>query len=232
MISEVIVLAGGFGTRLKGVIKDIPKPMAPINNKPFLEYLLNYLVQFNISRVILSVGYKHKLIQNYFHNKYKNIDIEYAIENEPLGTGGGIFNAMQYITIDKIIIINGDTFFNINLFDFYDFHTSLKSDLTIALKKMYKFDRYGTVKMQNHRIIDFQEKQYTNTGFINGGIYACNKKLFHNKIKQPKFSFEKDFMEKYVKKMNIIGFKSEDYFIDIGVPADYERAQNELINIY
>ena len=229
MISEIIILAGGFGTRLQGVIKDIPKPMAPINNKPFLEYLLNYLSRYNISRVILSVGYKYELIQDYFKTKHKDIEIEYAIEYEPLGTGGGIMNAMQYLNSDEVIIINGDTFFNINLFDFYDFHISLKSDLTIALKKMYKFDRYGAINIQNHRVIDFQEKKFINSGYINGGIYACNQTIFNNKAELPKFSFEKDFMEKYINEIFINGFTSEDYFIDIGIPQDYERAKSELI---
>ncbi len=229
MITEAIILAGGFGTRLQGVIKDIPKPMAPINKKPFLEYLFNYLLQFKVNHVILSVGFKHEIISDYFNTKYKSIHIEYAIEKEPLGTGGGITNAMKYLKNDIALIINGDTFFNIDLNSFYHFHYSNNAELTIALKKLKHFDRYGTVILNKNKIIDFHEKKYVEEGYINGGIYICSKNTIQSKIQKEKSSFEKDFMEKYIHELNIYGYPSEDYFIDIGIPEDYDKAQKELI---
>ncbi|MFC2137178.1 nucleotidyltransferase family protein [Bacteroidota bacterium] len=232
MISEAIILAGGFGTRLKGAIKDIPKSMAPINNKPFLEYILRYLVQQNINHIILSVGYKHEIISNYFGDSFKSASIKYAIEDEPLGTGGGIFNAMNYLKNDEAIIINGDTYFDVNLFDFYHFHITYCSELTLALKKMKNFERYGSISLNNYRITSFQEKNFVEDGYINGGIYVCDKNTLYEKIKKEKFSFEKDFMEKYIDDLNIMGFTSNNYFIDIGIPEDYERAQIELPKYY
>ncbi|MBW8048961.1 MAG: NTP transferase domain-containing protein [Cytophagales bacterium] len=229
MINEAIILAGGFGTRLKNIIQDIPKPMAPINDKPFLEYLFNYLIKYNINHVILSVGYRHEVISKYFGDEYKTLQIKYALEDKPLGTGGGIVNAMHYLKDDEAFIINGDTFFNINLDNFYHFHQSHKSELTIALKKMKKFDRYATVTMNNYEISNFHEKKYVDEGYINGGIYACNKNTIFQKINAEKFSFEKDFMEKFVSELKIYGFISDEYFIDIGIPEDYEKAQLDLM---
>jgi len=113
--TEAIILAGGLGTRLKGVISDIPKPMAPVANQPFLKYLLDYLKKQGIKKVILSVGYKYEIIQNFFGNNYSDLELIYSIENTPLGTGGGIRLAINHLTSDKTFIVNGDTFYDVNL---------------------------------------------------------------------------------------------------------------------
>ena len=228
MIREAIVLAGGLGTRLKNVIKDIPKPMADINGKPFLEYLFNYLTKYNINRVILSVGFKHEAIDKYFGKKYKDIDIIYAIEDEPLGTGGGILNASFYPHENLVFLINGDTFFNVDLNELHHFHSKSKADFSLSLKKMYDFDRYGTAEMREDRIIKFNEKMHKEEGLINGGVYILNRFLFESLPFPDKFSFEKDFLEKYLNQYLINGYISDGYFIDIGIPEDYERAQKEL----
>lgn len=147
MQNEAIILAGGLGSRLQGVVKDIPKPMATINDKPFLQYLLDYLNKYKIKRVILSVGYKYEVIEGYFGNNYKNIELIYAVEKEPLGTGGGIMNAVKYLQTNLFYLINGDSFFDVNLIELADFHTKQLADFTLSVKAMKHFERYGTVEI-------------------------------------------------------------------------------------
>ena len=143
MKTPVIILAGGFGTRLSAVVKDLPKPMANINGKPFLHYIFQSLQRQNIENVILSVGYKHEIIQDYFQDNYLGIAIKYAIETEPLGTGGAIKHAFSFVD-DDAFVLNGDTFFDVDLSKL----RNDKSDLSIALKPMKNFDRYGTVELK------------------------------------------------------------------------------------
>ena len=227
-MKEAIILAGGLGTRLKGVIQNIPKPMAQVANKPFLAYLLDYLVKFQYQRVVLAVGYEHEVIIQYFGNSYKNMDLIYAIENEPLGTGGGIANALNKTLTDHVLILNGDSFFQLNLDEFEKAYHTTYNLLTIAIKPMIEFDRYGTVEVKNDRIIAFNEKQYCAKGLINTGIYIINKLNFFKITWPQKFSFETDFMQKYVENNHFIGYMSDGYFIDIGIPEDYHRAQIEF----
>jgi D-glycero-alpha-D-manno-heptose 1-phosphate guanylyltransferase len=229
-VKEAIVLAGGLGTRLKSVVQDVPKPMALVNGRPFLEYILNFLNKNGIEKVILSVGYKKEQIINHFKDKYLNLNIKYAIEDKPLGTGGAIINALTFIESDKFFIINGDTLFDINLEQMFSFFESLNDiDLLIALKKLENAKRYGKVIIDNnYRIIDFIEKGELSKGLINGGIYLLKKRIFENISFPTVFSFEKDFLEKYYNQLNFYGLPFNNYFIDIGVPEDYKRAQIEF----
>lgn len=217
---EAIILAGGFGTRLSTVVSDVPKPMAPINGRPFLEYLLEDLNEKGINRVILAVGYKKEIIKSHFKEKYKNIDIVYSDEDIPLGTGGAIKKALTLAEDENIFIINGDTFFDINLKEMYQFHKKNSSKLTLAIKEMEKFDRYGSLILEGDKIIKFEEKKYVDKGYINGGIYLINKKLL--KKEEESFSFEKEILENEKFMIEKYGYKSEGYFIDIGVPEDYK----------
>lgn len=225
---EAIILAGGFGSRLKSVVPNIPKPMALINDKPFLGYLFEYLLRNNVCKVILSVGYKYESIIEYFGTRYKDITIAYSIEDEPLGTGGGIKKALELVHSDNVFILNGDTFFDISLDCLQRKHIDNDADLTLSLKPMKAYDRYGTVIVEMDRVISFEEKQFKNSGNINGGIYIAKSTLF-DKIDLPtKFSFELDFMENYVESLKIYTYSADRYFIDIGIPEDYEKARREL----
>jgi len=174
---ECIILAGGLGTRLSSVVRDIPKCMAPIANKPFLHYLLKWIGKYNVSRVVLSVGYLYEIIEKWvFENKKMfPFGIDFALENEPLGTGGAIRLALGKINSDKAVIINGDTFFDIDIECFVNQHIQYNSNLSMALKPMEKFDRYGNVLINQKKITGFKEKEYCEKGFINGGIYVINK---------------------------------------------------------
>jgi D-glycero-alpha-D-manno-heptose 1-phosphate guanylyltransferase len=228
MINEAIVLAGGLGTRLQGVIKDIPKPMAPISGKPFLHYVFQYLTRFQIKKVILAVGYKYEAIETVFGTSYLGIDIEYAIENEPLGTGGAIANALRFATNDDVFLLNGDTYFDVDLNALYAHHKLSGSQLTLSLKPMQNFNRYGTVVLKGTQVTAFNEKQQVAKGLVNGGVYLLNRALFSSPSLPKKFSFEKDIMEQYVLQFDMQAYFCDGYFIDIGIPDDYTRAQQEL----
>ncbi len=224
---EVIVLAGGLGTRLSGVVSNVPKPMAPVNGVPFLEYIFKYLGKYSVDKVILSVGYKWKYIYEYFGESFEDLNIVYSVENEALGTGGAIKKAMQYTSEEYIFIVNGDTYFDINL-DILKHAMSGDSEIVLALKKMTDFNRYGCVVMNNDNIVtSFSEKEYRKFGYINGGIYLVRSDIFTKSGLLNKFSFE-EFMVKNIRDLVINGVVFEYYFIDIGIPEDFNRAQNEL----
>ncbi len=229
-IHECVILVGGQGTRLRSVVNDIPKPMADINGKPFLEYLLYFLNNQGCRHCVLSVGYKHEVIENYFGNQYCNIKLDYAIEEVPLGTGGGIKNSLGFISQNDFFLLNGDSFFNVNLARLAGFHFSKKALVTLSVKEMYHVERYGTLNIENDRVINFNEKKAIERGFINTGVYVMSKHVFEseNIIQKEKFSFEKDILEANVGISPFYAFQSNGYFIDIGIPQDYQKAQTEL----
>lgn len=232
MYKEAIILAGGIGTRLKEVVPDSPKPMALINGKPFLEYLLKYLSKNGITHVILSVGFKAEQIQNYFKNKFNNLEIIYSVEKQPLGTGGGIRLALQKAKTENVFIVNGDTLFNIDLQKITDFHKKNNSDLSIALNKIDDSSRYGTILIDdNNKIIRFKEKNEKKiSALINGGTYLISKTQFLKLNLPEKFSFEKDYLEKYFETQRFYGIEFNNYFIDIGIPETYKLAQSDFLN--
>jgi D-glycero-alpha-D-manno-heptose 1-phosphate guanylyltransferase len=228
MKSEVVILAGGFGTRLTEVVDDVPKPMAEIGNRPFLTYILEQLCTYNFKKVLMAVGYKHEVIVEYFGKFYKSLEIEYVVEHKPLGTGGAILNTVKQISTPSFLVLNGDSIFKIDLTDFEKKFIKSESPLTIALKRMKDFNRYGTVITKGNRIVKFKEKEQCNDGLINGGIYMISNDWFMNHSPGKTFSFEKDILEKYISVDIIEGIEYDGYFIDIGVPEDYRRACLEL----
>ncbi|MBI4710601.1 MAG: nucleotidyltransferase family protein [Nitrospirae bacterium] len=225
---EAIIIAGGLGIRLQPVVKDVPKPMADINGMPFLSFLMDYLSRYGVKKVLLSVGYKHETIKKYFGSKYRNMDIEYVIENNPLGTGGALREALRHVQGSEAIVLNGDSFFNVNVKDLMDFHYLQVSMLTIAVKPMNNIDRYGTIILRNERATGFSEKSSGNFGYINGGVYVMKKDIMNHYAREGAFSFETDFLQGNINSIAVSAFISDGYFIDIGIPEDYERAQKEL----
>jgi D-glycero-alpha-D-manno-heptose 1-phosphate guanylyltransferase len=227
---DVIILAGGLGTRLRSVINTLPKPMAPVAERPFLEYLLDYLICQEITdKILISVGYEYQKITDYFGNKYKNCQLNYLIEDTPLGTGGAIQLALNEVQTEQALIVNGDTLFNISLSALIDLHNQKKSLITVALKPLTDFDRYNNVLLDDdQKVIGFESKKYQHKGYINGGIYCVDKKILSSFSLPSKFSFEDDFLKVYTDKISMYGFISDEYFIDIGIPQDYEKSQQEL----
>ncbi len=229
MLKEAIIIAGGLGTRLRSVVNEQPKSMAPVADKPFLEYLLDYLIQQGIQRFILSVGYQSEAIINHFKDTYKNCEIVYALEEEPLGTGGAIKNAMKMVMEDQVLVTNGDSLFQVDLQKQFTFHQHKNADVTLALKPMKDFDRYGRIEMDgDDRIMAFREKEYTEEGLINGGVYLFDVAAFRNQQMPQKFSVEKNYFEAGTDRMKFYGFISEGYFLDIGIPEDFAKAQHEF----
>jgi len=222
---EAIILAGGLGTRLRSVVSDLPKCMAPVAGQPFLYYLLKYLGTCHFTHIILSVGYKHEIIEDYISKNNWPFSISYSIENEPLGTGGAIKFAMTKANEDQVLIMNGDTFFEVDLEAYYRFHSQKKADISLALKPLSDFDRYGTVETdKNDKICAFLEKQPCQKGKINGGIYLINRNSSLLNIGKDTFSFETDVLQKCTTNSTIYGFSSSGYFIDIGIPEDFAQA--------
>lgn len=228
-ISEAIILAGGLGTRLRSVLPDLPKCMAPVNCKPFLSYIIHYYQQQGIQRFIFSLGYKHEVITEWLQQAYPSLNIDWVIETEPLGTGGAIQLALKKATMPDILILNGDTIFKADLAAMTAFHKSRSAACTLLLKPMQQFNRYGVVDIDaDGRIQSFKEKKQYEQGLINGGVYLLNTGEFSKLYWPAVFSFEKDYLEKYYSRLTMYGCVQEGYFIDIGIPEDFERAGREL----
>lgn len=229
MIKEAIILAGGLGTRLRDTVPDLPKCMAPVAGRPFLFYVINYLRSEGIEKFIFSLGHKHEIIEEWLADQFATLNYQNSIEEEPLGTGGAIRLACTKTSEKNVAVVNGDTLYKVNMEELASFHRLHKADCTLALKPMYDFDRYGVVELnEDHSIKDFKEKQFYKNGHINGGVYLLNVDKFRNENLPAKFSLEKDFLEKLYGKRKIYGLIQNGYFIDIGIPEDYNRAQQEL----
>lgn len=229
IIKEAIVLAGGLGTRLKSEVPDLPKCMAPVAGRPFIDYVIQDLVKSNIEKIIFALGYKYEIVLEHLDKMWPDLSYDYSVEGQPLGTGGAILLACKKITQKHFMVVNGDTLFSIDAISMEKRHLSSNAFITVALKPMEDFDRYGSVILDaENTILRFMEKSYVQKGIINGGIYMIDKDVFVN-LKQPeKFSFEKDILEVFVSENQIKGFISDTYFIDIGIPEDFKKASIDL----
>jgi D-glycero-alpha-D-manno-heptose 1-phosphate guanylyltransferase len=226
---EAIILAGGLGTRLRTVVSDLPKCMAPVAGRPFLFYVINFLQSQGVEKFIFSLGYKHEAIEEFLHDRFSTIPYQIVLEEEPLGTGGAARLACSKATEKNVLLANGDTMFKVNVDALISFHTEKKSSCTLSLKPMSDFDRYGVVELNDDSTIkDFNEKRYYKKGLINGGLYAINVDHFLKEDFPEKFSFEKYYLEKKYKEQKMYGVVQNEYFIDIGIPEDFNRAQTEF----
>jgi D-glycero-alpha-D-manno-heptose 1-phosphate guanylyltransferase len=226
---EAIVLAGGLGTRLRSVVPDLPKCMAPINGIPFLSYLMDHLTEQGVSNFIFALGYKSNQFLDFLYTKLPHNNFSFVIEDEPLGTGGALKLALDKSKEENIIALNGDSLYKVNLKELMEFHKANMSNCTLALKPMQSFERYGSVEINElSNIVSFKEKKFMQYGLINGGVYAIHVASFLSLPLPTKFSLEKGYLEKYSKDLKFFGNVQESYFIDIGVPEDYSKAQIEL----
>ncbi len=229
VICEAIILAGGLGTRLRETVPDVPKCMAPVNGKPFLCYVINHLQSQGITHFIFSLGYQGELIEQFLQKEFPSLFYKTSVEKEPLGTGGAIKKALHVAKEKSVLIANGDTLFKIDVPLLTGFHTLSGSNCTLSLKPLKNFDRFGIVEIDADNVIKkFKEKQSYESGCINGGMYALHRNKFLDEDLPEKFSFEKDYLEVYYSKRRMFGLMQDEYFIDIGIPQDYERAQEEL----
>jgi D-glycero-alpha-D-manno-heptose 1-phosphate guanylyltransferase len=229
MIKEAIILAGGLGTRLRSAVPDLPKCMAPVAGKPFLAYVIDYLWQEGTRKFIFALGYKSEPIAAFLREKLPEANYELSIEHEPLGTGGAIKLACSKAKENTVLVLNGDTFFRIRTGELAAFHHQHKADCTLCLKPMQNFDRYGVVELgKDSAIGSFREKQFYSSGLINGGVYALKRIQFLQEELPEKFSFEKDYLENFYNSRRLFGLVQDAYFIDIGIPEDFQRAQEEF----
>lgn len=225
---KVLILSGGLGSRLRNVIKDIAKPMAIITGKPFLEFLVLQLKKFNLNNIVLCTGYKSRSIEDYFKDGSRwGIKLIYSKEKKPLGTGGAIKFAENLILEDNFLVMNGDSFFDIDLRKLISYHFEKKALATIALAKVKDTRRFGVIKIdKNGKIESFFEKaKEQNSNLINGGVYLLNKEIFKYIPKDKSISLEKEVFPKLINSNRFYGVSFKNYFIDIGVPKAYKKLQ-------
>ena len=227
---EAIVLAGGFGTRLRQVVPDLPKPMAPIAGRPFLEILLSTLAQKGFRRVVLSLGFMSEKIIAHFGNGYKGMELVYEVEAQPLGTGGAIRAALARCTADHVFVFNGDTYLDLEI-DALEGLWLTNHHPVIVVREVPDTARFGRVKMRDGRVIAFLEKGLAGPGLINAGCYVLPKNALDAFPLGHPFSIETEFFIESLQRIRFDGFVTHGRFIDIGVPEDYALAQTELAGL-
>lgn len=236
MYNEAIILAGGLGTRLSSIVKNVPKPMAQINSRPFIDFIFYFLHKNNIDRVVIAVGHKKEIIKEYLNPENTfGIEINYSDEEQLLGTGGAITQALKKIKSEACFVVNGDTYFDINLSKLKHTAQTTSANVAIGLKRLENNHRYGSVSILPDKSINgFIEKDLKCGGstLINGGIYFIRTDIF-DFYKMPKqFSFETDFLQRFCSNINAYGEVFDNTFIDIGVPTDFKYAQELLKDVF
>ena len=224
---EAVVLAGGFGTRLRAVVPDLPKPMAPVAGRPFLELVLTALACKGFSRVVLSLGYMADKVMTHFGDQFKGLELEYEVEATPLGTGGAVRRALTHCRTDHVFVFNGDTYLDLEVSDVEAYWQAHHVPIIVALEVQNTI-RYGRLHTVGNRVLGFLEKGVTGPGLINAGCYVLPVAMLDAFTPGQAFSIEADFLAKAVHEQRIDMFVTKGHFIDIGVPDDYARAQSEL----
>jgi D-glycero-alpha-D-manno-heptose 1-phosphate guanylyltransferase len=225
VVTEAIVLAGGLGTRLRSVVSDIPKAMAPIAGQPFLAYLLQYLEAQGVARVVLAVGYRSEAIRGFFGSRYQGLKLVYSVEDEPLGTGGGLQRALPYVDGTFAFVLNGDTFLRLNYQAMAAMHEPQDTQLVVALRQVPDAARYGAAVVVRGRIEGFTARGAEGPGLINAGCYLVARDIFERYPMPSKFSWEADFLEARSAEVRPLAFECDAPFIDIGIPEAFAEAQ-------
>jgi D-glycero-alpha-D-manno-heptose 1-phosphate guanylyltransferase len=224
---EAVILAGGLGTRLRTVVPDFPKPMAPVAGRPFLEIVLTSLSRKGLGRAVLSVGYKAEVIVSHFGTRFEGVDLEYEIEDHPLGTGGALKAAMRRCAEPAVLVVNGDTFLDLDPRAAMEQWQESRHPIIVA-KEVEDTTRFGRLLLDRQRVIGFAEKGEAGRGIINTGHYILPAGLFDGHILPETFSFEIDFLSRQIAQARFDVCLTDGCFIDIGVPSDYELAQTVL----
>lgn len=225
-----IILAGGLGTRLRKSVPTLPKPMAPVAGRPFLSWLLDYLEEVGFDHIVLSIGYLGETVKEYFGNHYRSIDIEYSVESSPLGTGGATLGAIDKCRGNPFFVINGDTFLAHDYVAMHAHHLSTRATFTMAVRDVADVSRYGRIVLTDGKLISLEEKSAAGPGWVNTGVYLFDRSFFENLHMAAPCSLERDIVAPRLAQSNSQAFVARGYFIDIGIPTDYQRAQTELPN--
>ena len=223
---SAIILAGGLGTRLRGVAPGLPKVMAEINGKPFITYLLDQLAEAEIERVIISTGYIAEIIEETVGSSYKEIQINYSREESPLGTGGALKLAGQTVDSKWCLVMNGDSYTKFDPILLLMNHKKSDASITIVIKKIEDCSRYGSIEMNaEHEIVQFREKgSAAGPGLMNAGVYLMEMGILDKIPDKTPCSLEYDFFPTVIGK-GIYGYEAEGKFIDIGTPESYAKAE-------
>ena len=232
IVTTAIILAGGLGTRLRKAVPSLPKPMAPILGRPFLEYQMDYWIGQGINKFILSIGYLNQTVTEHFGRRYQKASIDYVIEDRPLGTGGALLMAAQGLN-EPFLLLNGDTFFEVDLNFLYDFHKERKSEWTLSLFRANQSGRYMGLKLADNGEILALESGSGNSNLFNGGVYLINPSIFDrlDKTSREKISLENDLLPNFMISGELLyGIECIGKFIDIGLPKDYHRAAEILLH--
>lgn len=228
---EAIILAGGLGTRLKAVVADVPKPMAPVAGKPFLAWQLDYLIAAGVERFILSTGHAAHIIEDYFGDSYGGKEVVYAREAQPLGTGGAIRLSLSRATQPRVLVLNGDSLCDVNFAQLRAAcDAQAASDVVgMGVKLVPDAGRYGAVVFDaaSRRISQFGEKSAQGEGWINAGVYDLPRHALDSFALEQPFSFEKDYLQQRTE-ITLLAQPVGDFFIDIGIPEDYHSAQTRI----
>ena len=230
---DAVVLAGGFGTRLRSVVPDLPKPMAPVAGRPFLELLLAALARRGVGRAVLSLGYQADVIRRHFGDGFAGIELAYCIEDTPLGTGGAIRAALPLCHGAQALVVNGDTYLDLDLAALLATHggQGSESDPVIVGRALDDAARFGRLRCDGDHVVGFSEKGNAGPGIINSGHYLLPIALFAGSALPAAFSFETDYLPTAVQQRRVALFLTQGDFIDIGVPDDYRRAQTQLAGL-
>lgn len=221
------MLAGGLGTRLRPVVGDVPKPMAPVAGRPFLEILLGSLAGKGVGRAVLSVGYLADRISGHFGDSFRGMQLAYALEREPLGTGGAARLAAERCAGDAFLLLNGDTFLDIEL-DALDAHRRAHGNPVVVGREVPDVARFGSIAVEHGRLAGFREKGASGPGLVNAGCYVLDRAMLASRPVGTPFSLERDLLPSELVRRPIDVFVTRGLFIDIGVPEEYARAQELL----
>ncbi|MBB1635741.1 nucleotidyltransferase family protein [Cupriavidus sp. UME77] len=229
-MKPALILAGGLGTRLRSVLGDLPKPMADVAGKPFLWWLLKQLENQGLRDAYLSVGYRHEQVRAGMGDTFGEMRLHYIVEEEPLGTGGAILKAVAEIPGDDVLVFNGDTLAVVDLAAFVADAEATRADVALAVANVSDATRYGTVEIDDaRRICAFIEKGRNGPGLINAGVYHLRKAALADRPGLPqRFSFEQDFLGRFIDEIHLSAHPGVSDFIDIGVPDDYRAAQTRV----
>lgn len=224
-----MILAGGLGTRLRSVVPDTPKVLAEVNQRPFLTFLLRQLEQSGVQRVILCTGHCAEVVESELRSWCGGLQLDFSVEHAPLGTAGALRNALSRVETDNVLVLNGDSFCEIDIDAFYSNFISTAALASIALVAMEDASRYGTVKLQGDRIAEFQEKcEGGESGWINAGLYCMRKELIATWPAGSELSLERDIFPSLIGQ-NLLAYRVESgVFIDIGTPSSFAAAQEVL----
>ncbi|MCK4997939.1 MAG: nucleotidyltransferase family protein [Anaerohalosphaera sp.] len=228
-ISDItaVILVGGLGTRLRSVVSDRPKVLAEVCGRAFLSYLLDQIETAGIRRAVLCSGYMADMIKDTFGTSYGRLELCYSIEATPLGTGGALRFAEPFLGSDAVLVLNGDSYIDVDLNKFIDWYFEKKMQVGLLLTKVDDTSRYGRVCIdQQGHIVDFKEKgELAEPGLINAGIYLIERPIIDLIPENKTFSLEKELFAS-IDSTKIFGFYTEGKFIDIGTPQSYASAEH------